>query len=236
MPRPERKYLRQENLKGGKGAALVTITNLQKILQNPRIVLKQIGRLLVDQTQRAFRNQATPAGEKWKARYPNQDSQFLNVAGALSDFNSGRAEPKPIRFQNKPVLKNTGNLKNYWNAVTKENNQIEGKFKVVVGVTGKIAGYASRMQYGGESEMDITPEGKSRLYLYLYPDGKRGRKTAKRETVTARMGWMLNKYKKPTKLMTDVVPRTFLDIVPTTERKINTLVTKTIEKEMKSRG
>ena len=78
--------------------------------------------------------------------------------------------------------------------------------------------------------MDITESAKTNLGEYLKGNSDNV------ETVREKMGWMLNKKKNPTKLVTNVVPRTYLEIVPATERKIKATVEKFITRSMKTRG
>lgn len=225
----EREYVKAIKVDGV--PAIVALARLKEELDDPRDVLKQIGILLVTQTRMAFINQGPPGGGNWLKRYPSQSSPKLNVAGALGDFANGASEPQAMRFQDSPVLRNTGKLQGEWNTSNPaDRTTVKNRYTVVVGTSPQVASYAGRMQYGGKSSMDITEGAKTNLGEYLKGNSDNV------ETVREKMGWMLNKKNNPTKLVTDVVPRTFLEIVPATERKIKQVVEKFITRSMKTRG
>ena len=231
--REEREYVKATRKRGkpSRATAIVTLARLREELDDPKDVLKQIGALIVTQTQRTFTNQRSPSGKPWLERYPSQDGPKLNVAGALSDFNKGATTLGSKRFKGRPALVNTGKLKSEWNSKA-ERTTIKSKYVVVVGVSEGVAPYASRMQEGTASTQDITSTGKKSIYAFI----KANKKNKKGEAVSEHMGWMLNKYTKPTTLETTPVARVFLEIVPETERKIKRAVEQVIEKKLKSRG
>jgi phage gpG-like protein len=248
----DKSYVKAARRRGnpGRWTAIVTLAAFQKEIEDPRDVLKKIGVMLRKQTTRAFTDQKSPAGTPWEPRYPGQASPKLNVAGALADFNLGKKKPASVRFQDRPALRNTNLLKNWWGDASKQSAWYKGKYIVVVGVAGDIAHYATRMQEGGTDEQDITPTAKKGIYHFIYGGKKaakfKGFKDTKKKTkeirqresdaVQLHMGWMLNKSTNPTKLTTDVVPRPFLEIGPETERQINRIVTQEIQKKMKKAG
>ena len=225
----EREYVKAIKVDGV--PAVIALKRLEEELDNPREVLKQIGILLVTQTRMAFINQGPPGGGNWLKRYPSQSEPKLNVAGALGDFAKGASEPQAMRFQDSPVLRNTGKLQGEWNeTLTSQRTTYKNRYTVMIGTSPQVASYAGRMQWGGESSMDITESAKTNLGEYLKGNSDNV------ETVREKMGWMLNKKKNPTKLVTNVVPRTYLEIVPATERKIKATVEKFITRSMKTRG
>ena len=226
--REEREYVKATRKRGkpSRATAIVTLARLREELDDPKDVLKQIGILLVKQTQRAFTNQRSPGGKPWLERYPGQKGPKLNVAGALSDFNKGATNLGSMRFKGRPALLNTGKLKSEWNST------IKSKYVVVVGTSKEVAPYASKMQEGIASTQDITSTGKKAIAAFI----KENKKNKKGKAVSEQMGWMLNKYTKPTKLKTKPVARVFLEIVPETERGIKRKVEQVIKDKLKSRG
>jgi len=102
---------------GGSG-----ITALQRLNANltspPASLLNNIGALLTASMQQAFERQAL--GEhSWKPRYPKQnepkpditetETSEVNIAGAVEDLRTG-PRVKAHRFQDRPVLTDTGTL------------------------------------------------------------------------------------------------------------------------------
>lgn len=84
-----------------------TLFRIEKILQQPERVLKQIGAVVLADAQKAFRNQQL--GEiRWASRYPKQAPPFINIAGVVADFAAGRKKPPPRRFDNRPAGIDTG--------------------------------------------------------------------------------------------------------------------------------
>lgn len=144
------------------------ITDLQKRLENPSMLLTAWGKLGVAASQKAFQDQAF-GGEAWKERYPGMKPPFLNIAGTISDFNAGRSNPKPNRFQNRPALIDEGMRGGIWGSITFE---VQGKDSVLWG-TNKP--YASVQMKGGTTTMPITGGAKERIANWLLKD--EGKKT-----------------------------------------------------------
>jgi len=72
-------------------------------LNNPQAALKQIGALVVSESQRAFKLQKHGANQ-WRER--NSPNRF----GILSDFAAGKRKPPNRRFETRPALMDTGRL------------------------------------------------------------------------------------------------------------------------------
>jgi hypothetical protein len=83
------------------------LDRLREALRDPSDLTKQIGALGVGSAQRAFKDQAL-GNLKWPARYEGMAPPFINIAGALQDFNAGRKKPKPNRFVDRPALIDEG--------------------------------------------------------------------------------------------------------------------------------
>jgi len=121
-------------------------------LENPTRALKQIGALMVAESQRGFVDQQF-GGVRWPERAP------VNVFGALADFAEGRSEPKPRRFDRRPALADSGRLRGSiaW--------KIVGSDVVEVGTN---LPYAAVHQSGGETEsVPITSDLRGRLLAWL---------------------------------------------------------------------
>lgn len=128
-------------------------------------LMKQIGALNVEASQNAFNDQKFGKYE-WPERYPFQRGAKLNVAGALSDFNAGKKNPKPNRFEARPALMDTGHLQKsisfqVLNSTTEE--------------TGTAMPYASLHQQGGTSTQPITNTAKEGIIDWLWtPSSRKG--------------------------------------------------------------
>jgi len=78
------------------------VTRWQKALENPAKALKQIGVHMLAASQRAFRDQAF-GNDRWPER------MVPNVPGIILDLKH-EEDPQPHRFEERPALKDTGNL------------------------------------------------------------------------------------------------------------------------------
>lgn len=128
-------------------------------------LMKQIGALNVEASQKAFEEQKF-GRFTWPERYPNQGGSKLNVAGALSDFNAGKKNPKPSRFEARPALLDTGHLQK---SITYEvpNSTTE--------ITGTAMHYANLHQHGGVSIQPITSTAKEGIKDWLFiPSSRKG--------------------------------------------------------------
>ena len=139
----------------------------EKALQNPQKALKQIGVLMVAESQASFRDQQF-GRKKWKGRAP------VNVFGIIADFSKG-STPPARRFQTRPALKDTGRL----------SGSISYKVSGLAVEVGTNLDYAGVHQFGGQVESEkITKSVQQALSKWLKPKDK-GLKES--------LGWILNK-------------------------------------------
>jgi phage gpG-like protein len=143
---------------------LKTILRFRKSLSSISGLLKQLGALGVATSQRAFREQAL-GNWKWEPRYPGMESPFINIAGALQDFNSGRKNPKPNRFQDRPALIDEGMRGGLWGSIS---SRVTGAYSVEWGTNKE---YASLHQAGGRSRQPVTTQGAKGISNWLYTEG-----------------------------------------------------------------
>lgn len=131
---------------------------LKRSLSDPKSILKNIGTSLVSDIQSSFKGQSL-GSITWEHRYPNQGEPFVNYAGALSDL-SNSSKVKERRFQRRPVLSDTGGLRNSitWNY---------GYGLLPTINVGSDLPYARINQEGLTSEQPITPTVISNLNRYL---------------------------------------------------------------------
>lgn len=121
-------------------------------------LLKQWGALLKETSQRAFIDQQFD-GEPWAPLYGGtQKPPFINIAGALKDFDDGRTAPKPNRFQDRPALRDTQTLMNSF------SYNVSGKALDY----GTVVEYARVHQEGGTVQLDISKEALGRVYRWLW--------------------------------------------------------------------
>ena len=146
-----------------------TVIRLQKVIENPAPVLKQIGVVLLGEAQKAFTDQQLGT-IPWPQRYPRQQPPHINIAGTLADFLAGRKNPPERRFQNRPAGIDT--------------NQTKRSLTVAKAIT--VAGYvlkvtsatpgAGHLQHGGNTVQPVTKSAKKMLGDWL----KRLRKAVKK--------------------------------------------------------
>ena len=170
----------------------------EKALANPQKALKQIGVLMVAESQASFRDQQF-GRKKWKGRAP------VNVYGIIADFSKGSTPPKR-RFQTRPALVDTGRLK----------GSIDYKVSGVTVEVGTNLDYASVHQFGGEIESEkITKSVQQSLYKWLKPKDK-GLKES--------LGWILNKKFTGETLKGQVEARQFVGITKQTIEDVHEVV------------
>lgn len=179
-----------------KGAKVERIENK---LGNPQAALKQIGVLMVAESQRAFKDQSF-GGREWA---PRSD---VNVFGIIADFAAGK-KPPARRFERRPALRDTGRL------AASISFQLMGTNIVEVGTN---LPYASVHQFGGAVESaPITAELQKALWSWL----KRQSLQLKR-----RLGFLLNKKFTGTKLVGEVPARRFVGITRQTREYVRRAV------------
>ena len=240
---------KREAVKGGSPtgkkpfqATLKKLEGMAERLANPQQadkLLTQIGTFLVIQATQAFTNQKLPGLKKWKAKYPNQKSPKFNIAGAISDFASGRSEPKRNRYQDRPALEDTGNLKKWWSFDNVSHSVTpKGRFVVEVGAGGAVKDYAGLMQWGGTAKQTLTADIKKKMNIFLKKTRGTARKAEKRDgqnspaaksarkslDAASKMGYLLNRKFKITVKKTKVNPRPFLGITPQVDKDIRAII------------
>ena len=162
----------------------------EKALQNPKKALKQIGVLMVAESQASFRNQKH-GSKKWEGRAP------VNVYGIIADFSKG-STPPARRFQTRPALKDTGRL----------SGSISYKVSGSAVEVGTNLDYAGVHQFGGAIESEkITKPIQQALNKWLKPKDK-GLKES--------LGWLLNKKFTGQTLKGKVPARQFVGITKQT--------------------
>ncbi|MCP4794033.1 MAG: hypothetical protein GY882_12000 [Actinomycetia bacterium] len=171
----------------------------EKNLANPRAALKQIGALVVAESQRSFRDQQH-GKDKWEPRAP------VNVYGIISDFAKG-GTPPARRFERRPVLKDTGRLSSSIAFKVLGTSAVE---------VGSNLPYAGTMQYGGPIESEkISSSVRRALWKWLKPKDK---------GLKAQLGWLLNKKFRGETLKGEVEARPFVGITKDTVEDIREVV------------
>ncbi len=167
------------------------IERWEKALANPAKALKQIGVLMVAESQEAFVNQRLGEDE-WPARAD------INVFGILADFKKGAEAPPNRRFQNRPALQDTGRLLGSI-AFSVSGNTV---------TVGSNVEYAAAHHRGEEVESEeITDEVAERLWTWLKGPGSEYKKE---------LGWLLNKKFRNTRLKTQLPKRPIVGITKQT--------------------
>ena len=142
------------------------LKKLQTALDNPTPLLEAWGKMGVAASGKAFVDQKF-GEDAWPERYPGQADPKLNVAGALSDFNAGRAKPKPNRFQDRPALVDEGFRGGLWGSIsyqTTSSDTVEW---------GTVKPYGTTMQYGGKTVIRLSQSAVDRARAWLFtPTGK----------------------------------------------------------------
>ena len=164
-------------------------------LDNPQAALKQIGAMMVAESQRAFKLQKF-GKHKWDAR------AVPNVYGIISDFHQGRRKPVARRFEDRPALRDTGRLA----------QSIAFKVSGMSVTVGSNLDYAGTLHAGGKIESKpINSQVRQLLWKWL----KRAGKAWKND-----LGWLLNKKFKDTTLKGEVEARPFIGITAQTRRDV----------------
>lgn len=128
------------------------LDRLREALRDPSDLTKQIGAMGVGSAQRAFKDQAL-GDLKWPARYEGMSPPFLNIAGAIQDFNAGRKKPKPNRFVDRPALIDEGMRGGMMGTLT---FRAKSPF---ISEWGSDKPYALQHQQGLQSEVRVTEQG-----------------------------------------------------------------------------
>ena len=166
------------------------IERFEAALANPTKALKQIGALMVAESQEAFVNQRF-GKHVWPPR------GAINVFGIISDFANDRLPPNR-RFQTRPALSDTGAL------LGSIKDRISGNTVIV----GSNKEYADKHHRGLETESEeITDDVARALWKWL----KGGGSEYKRQ-----LGWLLNRKFRNTKLKMTLPKRPIVGITDQT--------------------
>ena len=172
---------------------------IAKLVKDATPALAAIGAFLVAQSGRAFREQRF-GNREWPAR------RIPNVPGIVQDLNRG-SPPKARRFQGRPALVDTGNLRR---SIT---FSVQAPRSVVVGTT---LPYAGIHQTGGLTEpVILTPVGRDTLARVLRRD----------RNLTDDLGHL---FSKPT-VFRNVPARPFVGLQPGDSQEIEKILVDVIE-------
>lgn len=170
-----------------------------KALDHPRGALKQIGAIIVAESQNAFREQKH-GRDKWDAR------ASVNVYGIVADFAKG-GTPPARRFERRPVLRDTGRLGNSLAFQVRGTRVVEA---------GTNLDYATVHQYGGPIESEtITRSMQRALWRWLKPKDK---------GIKASLGFLLNRKFTGERLKGEVPARPFVGITKDTREDVREVV------------
>jgi phage gpG-like protein len=168
-------------------------------LVDPSKALKQIGVMMVAESQASFKAQRF--GQKaWRERGK------VNVFGIIADFAQGRRKPPARRFQTRPALRDTGRLANSMAF------QVKGKIVEV----GTNVPYASLHNFGGVSKSEkISGTVRKNLWAWLKKQNNE---------LKGRLGWLLNRKFKDQQLEQKVPKRQFVGVTLQTRKAIQKTV------------
>jgi len=175
------------------------VERIERKLADTGAALKQIGTLMVAESQRAFKQQQFGA-TRWDQRAP------INVFGIIADFHEGKRKPPARRFERRPALRDTGRLAQ------------SIAFKVLGDTVevGTNVEYASVHQRGGETESKpITDQLRRNLWKWLKTQGS---------DIKRRMGWVLNAKFRGQTLKQQVPARPFIGITTETRKAVRRVV------------
>lgn len=181
-----------------KGAKIEAI---ERAMVDRSSALKQIGALMVAESQTAFRDQKL-GDTAWKER------RAPNVFGLLRDFADGKREPPARRFERRPVLMDTGRLRQSiaWRIMASGD---------VVEV-GTNLPYAAAQHRGGTVESaTITKQMQSAIWSWLKGKGKDHKRT---------LGWLLNRKFTGKKLSQTLPARPIVGITQETVEAVREIV------------
>ena len=168
------------------------IERWEKNLDSPDVALRQVGALMVAESQRSFRDQKF-GEDAWAPRGK------INVFGIIADFYEGKKSPPARRFESRPVLRDTGRL------AASISFRMAGVDIVEVGSN---LPYAPVLHHGGEIESKpINEQVRTALNEWLKSKGRPYRK---------QLGWLLNKKYEGKTLKGKVPPRPIVGITKQT--------------------
>lgn len=134
-------------------------------------LMKKIGAIIAKECRKAFPAQGLDE-MKWPARYEGMEDPFINIAGALEDWNAGRKNPQLNRFQDRPALVGPGGGQLGRSITFKLGQSTDGDAQVIVGTAQT---YAAVHQEGGFTEIPITDTAKQKIFAWLFRTTKKFR-------------------------------------------------------------
>lgn len=171
---------------------------MTRALHKPDVALKQIGTLMVAESQTSFSAQRF-GQKKWRER------GSINVFGILSDFEAGKTPPQR-RFDRRPALRDTGRLA----------ASIAFQVRSPVVEVGTVLPYARVHQFGGEStSSQITGEVRSKLWQWLKKQSR---------DIRRRLGWLLNDKFRNKTLTARIPARPFVGITLRTTQSVRRVI------------
>lgn len=173
---------------------------MESALENPSAALKQIGALMLSESQRAFKLQQF-GKTQWDAR------RVPNVFGIIADFAlSGRTAPPKRRFDARPALIDKGSAGGILGTI---DFHVVGKNTVEVGTR---LPYAGVHQIGGPVESEkITETLQKKLWKWLKKQSKERKD---------QLGWLLNKKLRGQTRKMRVPARPFIGITDLTRENV----------------
>ncbi len=194
---------------------------LRAAFDDSRAILTGVGALLVKESQRAFREERM-GNVRWKTR--GETGMTPNWPGILADFAAGKSSPPDRRFQDRPVLSDTGHGRRSFSWRIVNQDTVEA---------GSMLGYLGAL-HAGEPTMTvpITAALQQRMWEWM----KKIRASAKRAPgrverakgegkeahakavkgaaravhiadMTSKLGWLLNKKLRGVQLAINHPPR-----------------------------
>ena len=156
---------------------------LKRALDDTSPLMRECGALMLATSQAAFRLQRL-GDREWPAKYPGMGEPFINIAGALEDWNSGRKSPKPSRFQARPANVDEGLRGGVWGSLTFDSTKDTAR-------AGSNKTYAPRIGKGGTSAQIITSGAKAAIKDWLWT--KKGKPRAGRAGYVRHLNHLLHK-------------------------------------------
>lgn len=171
-----------------------------KALDNPQKALKQVGIMMVAESQRAFVEQKF-GGQPWRER------AVPNVMGIIADFAAGRTKPKSRRFDARPALMDTGSL------AKSISYRIVSADTVEVGTN---LPYAPTLHSGGKVQSEpVTKKMQDAIWKWLKGEDRELRRS---------LGWLLNKKFTGKRIEAEVPKRRMVGVTKQTKQDIRQIV------------
>lgn len=165
------------------------VRRMLRTIERPEEAAKQLGTIMVAESQQSFREQKF-GDRAWKER------STPNVFGIIADFYAGKKTIPQRRFEPRPALRDSGRL-----MASIAFRVMEGGHIVEVGTA---LPHAAVHQHGGEVvSKPINEQVRRSLNEFLKGKGKQHRKT---------LGWLLNKKFEGKSLRQTVPARPFVGI------------------------